>query len=345
MLKGSNYRSRKAWFKMANKEEKGPVDNPEASQPHRAQSVEPAADPYSALKRELQKKERSSVEAAGLTDNQLKDVQDRLYKMIEYTVKRHDWFVDQCHRLLQIGLALIATGGAIAAIFVKFENLPRTTQSAAWLFALSLFGTGLYLVYLYNSYLSGEHPYRKVVDIHSWYFPTKPSYLKRLVAFPDKPRKWTSRAEGLNQIEKISIELAKKPGFSNLSFVILRPADLYDQFRPGYVPCAIAGDFKFRDGKIDLNVMFRTSDALAVGYADIYYMRQLQMQVLGLAMELTKNAAFKRAEVGMLNMYLCRSYIQRTRTSKSGARMDGLKAAHAVIELIRDHQNARHQSP
>lgn len=166
--------------------------------------------------------------------------------------------------------------------------------------------------------------------------PTKPSYLNRLVAFPDRPRKWTSATKGLNQIEKISIELARKPGFSNLSFVILRPADLHDQFRPGYVPCAIAGDFKFRNGRIDLNIMFRTSDALAVGYADIYYMRQLQMQVLDLAKPL--NVSLATAEIGLLNMYFCRTYIQRTRTSKSGVRMDGLKAANAVVKLIKAQQ-------
>jgi len=175
--------------------------------------------------------------------------------------------------------------------------------------------------------------------------PTKPSYLNRLVAFPDKPRKWTSATKGLNQIEKISIELAKKPGFSNLSFVILRPADLYDQFRPGYVPCAIAGDFKFREGRIDLSVMFRTSDALAVGYADIYYMRLLQMQVLRLAKEKAMNVTLDEAEIGMLNMYLCRTFVQRTRTSKNGVRMDGLKAANAVVGLIKAHQIAPPDEP
>ena len=171
--------------------------------------------------------------------------------------------------------------------------------------------------------------------------PTKPSYLKRLIAYPDKPRNWASGTDGLNQIEKISVELAKKPGFSNLSFVILRPADLHDQFRPGYVPCAIGGDFKFRGGRIDLNVMFRTSDALAIGYADIYYMRRLQMEVLGLAKQRTMHVELKEGEVGMLNMYLCRSYIQRTRTTKSGVRMDGLEAANSVVRMIRAHQAAR----
>ena len=81
--------------------------------------------------------------------------------------------------------------------------------------------------------------------------------------------------------------------------------------------------------------MFRTSDALAIGYADIYYMRQLQIQVLRLAKARTMNAALNKTEIGMLNMYLCRTYIQRTRTSKSGVRIDGLEAANAVVRLIK----------
>ena len=170
--------------------------------------------------------------------------------------------------------------------------------------------------------------------------PTKPSYLKRLVAYPDKPRNWKKPMEGLDQVEKIGAELARKPGFSNLSFVILRPADLHDQFRPGYVPCAIAGDFKFRKGRLDLNIMFRTSDALAVGYADIYYMRNLQLDVLTLAKTKTKNAGLKKGQLGVLNMYLCRTYIQQTWMSKSGVRMDGLRATHAVVKLLKATETA-----
>jgi len=109
--------------------------------------------------------------------------------------------------------------------------------------------------------------------------PTKPSYLKRLLEYPDRPRKAKESALYINQEGTIINELAKKPGFSNLSFVFLRPADLVDKARPGYVPCPIAGDFKFRDGKLHLNVMFRTGDAFAVGYADIFYLRNLQERV------------------------------------------------------------------
>lgn len=78
-----------------------------------------------------------------------------------------------------------------------------------------------------------------------------------------------------------------------------------------------------------------------MGYAYIYYLRQLQMEVLRLAKERTTNSGLRKAGIGMLNMYLCRSYIQRTRTTKSGVRMDGLKAADSVVRLIRAYQAAR----
>lgn len=165
--------------------------------------------------------------------------------------------------------------------------------------------------------------------------PTKPSYQKRLVDYPDTPRRKISSIMGINQIEKISIELAKKPGFSNLSFVILRPADLYDQFRPGYVPCAISGDFKFRKGRLDLNIMFRTSDALTIGYADIFYMRNLQFQVLKLAKDITINTELRNADIGLLNMYFCRTYIQRTLKNKTGVSINGITLANQLIDNIK----------
>jgi thymidylate synthase len=126
--------------------------------------------------------------------------------------------------------------------------------------------------------------------------PAKPSYIKRLIDYPDQPRRAVTEQGGLDQLAKIAFELAKKPGYSNLSFVFLRPADLHDQFRPGYVPCPIAGDFKFREGKLQLSVMFRTNDAFAVGYADLYYLRQIQLDVLNKAQDLP-GATYSRTVV------------------------------------------------
>jgi len=161
---------------MANKKEEqndlgsGGAPRPQIGKPGELLAADKLKEELERLKGELQQAELSQVAAAKLSDEQLKLIQERLYKMIDYTVKRHDWYVDQCQRMLQIGLALIATGGAIAALFAKLESLPRITQFVAWAFATSFFGTGLVSVHLYNRYLAGDHPYRKVVDIHSWYF-------------------------------------------------------------------------------------------------------------------------------------------------------------------------------
>jgi thymidylate synthase len=145
--------------------------------------------------------------------------------------------------------------------------------------------------------------------------PSKPSYRKRLISYPDKARRSENDSTGLNQIEKISFELSKKPGFSNLSFVFLRPADLHDQFRPGYVPCPIAGDFKFRDGRLNLSVMFRTIDAFGVGYADIYYLRHLQKEIFDKARLLTERKDLLEGNIGDLNLYFSRAYIEKKKKS------------------------------
>lgn len=143
--------------------------------------------------------------------------------------------------------------------------------------------------------------------------PSKPSYLRRLVQYPDRPRKDRRSVSYVNQIDTIASELAKKPGFSTLSFVFLRPADLIDKFRPGYVPCPIAGDFKFRDGKLNLGVMFRTSDAFAVGYADIFYLREIQEMVLEQAKERSPSERIHDGVIGDLNLYFSRTYMEKRR--------------------------------
>ena len=150
---------------------------------------------------------------------------------------------------------------------------------------------------------------------------TKPSYLRRLLAYPDTPR--NRRVEIINQWEKLKTDFSKKPGLSNLSFVFLRPADLFDQFRPGYVPCPIAGDFKLRDGRLHMSIMFRTMDAFSVGYADLYYLRSLQLSFLKEIQASRKNSRFKNLIPGNLHFFLARTYLHRDTLSRPGTRGSG----------------------
>jgi hypothetical protein len=98
------------------------------------------------------------------------DVQDRLYKMIDYGIGRVDYYEDQRHRLMQIGLGIMATGAALLALFSKLDIPIFQSWAGAWLSALTPLLTGVSLVYLFNRSIGSSYPYRKIVDIRSGYF-------------------------------------------------------------------------------------------------------------------------------------------------------------------------------
>lgn len=102
------------------------------------------------------------------------NLQDRLYKMIEYSIKRQDWYEDQKQRILQIGLGIFgASAAGIVALIIKISDNNKFSlifEVFLWLFVLSLFLTAILIIWYYNSKIEIEHPYRKVVDIRSWFF-------------------------------------------------------------------------------------------------------------------------------------------------------------------------------
>lgn len=102
-----------------------------------------------------------------------KNIQDRLYKMIDYAIKRHDWYEDQKQKLLQIAVALLSVFAALSGIVAKLAYDQSIVGVTFWLICLFLLSgilSGLFIVYKYNSTISLDHPYRKVTDIKSWFF-------------------------------------------------------------------------------------------------------------------------------------------------------------------------------
>lgn len=138
---------------------------------------------------------------------------------------------------------------------------------------------------------------------------TKPSYRERLENYPDVVSR-PVLLNSVNQIDKISEEMSRCPRASNHSFVFMRPADLYEKRRPGYVPCPIAGDFKLRKGSISLNVMFRSCDVLNFLYSDIYYLRRLQREVLDKVTLINEEKFLNKTRIGDMNLFLSRAFIQ-----------------------------------
>ncbi|RZJ88133.1 MAG: hypothetical protein EOO20_14385 [Chryseobacterium sp.] len=154
---------------------------------------------------------------------------------------------------------------------------------------------------------------------------TKPSYHKRM---RDYSELLNGEVHKIDQIDTIINELSHKPKYSLLSFTIFRPVDYLLMKRPGYIPCPIAGDFKFRKGKLHLNIFFRSHDVLNFGYADIYFLRKLQLQVLDEAQQVTRHLALKKGEIGSLNFHFSRAFLP--------LRMEMRKKQYINGEEIRD---------
>lgn len=191
-------------------------------------------------------------------------------------------------------------------------------------------------IFLKTTDLIGEIGWRKATRVYTDKNDRriKPSYLGRLTHYPDKPIKKNFSGESINQIDSIINNFIDKPGYSCLSLTFLRPADLIDKFRPGYVPCPIAGDFKFRNGKLDFSLMFRTNDALSVGYADIYYLRKLHERILNESKEKSENEKILNGNVGKLNLFFSRAFICKKIKRKAGGYLDGPQFAEKLLRQI-----------
>jgi len=133
----------------------------------------------------------------------------------------------------------------------------------------------------------------------------------------DKALSWKvsyrGRLSGSNgeesQLNNITLLLAKKPGVNALSFAFLRPIDhRRTRAMPASVPCPIAGDFKFRNGRLHLSVLFRTQDALRLGFPDIVFLRSLQRDVLEGARRIAGDR-LAGARMGELNLFLARAFV------------------------------------
>jgi hypothetical protein len=98
-------------------------------------------------------------------------IRDRLYRMIQYSIGRQDWYDNQQHRMLNIGIAFVAASFALGTFILAISSdVSLLTAILGGLTALCTLGTGASLIFYYNRGLARDHPYRKIVDIRSWYF-------------------------------------------------------------------------------------------------------------------------------------------------------------------------------
>jgi hypothetical protein len=117
------------------------------------------------FKKEAQDLEFKKVKDKNLPPLQQDAFQERLYKIINYTIGRHDWYDAQRYQFLQIGLALMAVGASLGAILVnsgKTWYISIYTLALVILAVLSIFFSGLLQLILYNQGIQRDYPYGKL---------------------------------------------------------------------------------------------------------------------------------------------------------------------------------------
>ncbi|SRR6266498_1929264 len=97
--------------------------------------------------------------------------QDRLYRMIDYGIKRFDWYEEQRFKFLQIALVLITVTAGLSGFLANVRNSVSALALTLSFGAVgTLLLTGVKLMLAYNELRNITYPYRKIADIRSWFF-------------------------------------------------------------------------------------------------------------------------------------------------------------------------------
>lgn len=96
--------------------------------------------------------------------------QDRLYRMVDYAVGRHDWYEEQRGKLFQAALGMISFIAAAIAITTSFNDHSRVFVVTFYLGLISLGYAACRIIFLYTKVSEKNHPYRRAADIKSWYY-------------------------------------------------------------------------------------------------------------------------------------------------------------------------------
>jgi len=102
------------------------------------------------------------------------EVSARLYNMINYAIGRYDHYANLRHKYLTLGLSIIGVGATLIGVSTNFfGTINFVSEVLVILSFISLLISGLKIVFVYNKYTTADYPYRKIVNIQSWYFKYK----------------------------------------------------------------------------------------------------------------------------------------------------------------------------
>lgn len=112
----------------------------------------------------------SKISAASPATDKFAVIRDKVFRAIDYAIKRHDWYEDQRSRIFQIILGISTLALTIAGFFSK--NLPHflpVYASVGGLFSVILIALTAAVLH-YNKELDADRPYRSISDVRFWFF-------------------------------------------------------------------------------------------------------------------------------------------------------------------------------
>lgn len=98
-------------------------------------------------------------------------LKEKVFRAIDYAIRRHDWYEDQRSKVLQATLAIASAFLAIAGISVRLRS---DISEPAVVIAVGTAVTALLgllrNILLFRSELNQDRPYRYISDIRFWFF-------------------------------------------------------------------------------------------------------------------------------------------------------------------------------
>jgi hypothetical protein len=99
---------------------------------------------------------------------------EKLFKSIDYAIRRHDWYEDQRSKVFQqtltISLAILTIALTVAGLVIKEKMSVEGIFWCLLVFILIAIVSLVYATVQYNGELNRDRPYRLISDIRFWYF-------------------------------------------------------------------------------------------------------------------------------------------------------------------------------
>jgi hypothetical protein len=108
---------------------------------------------------------------ARLDPDRRKEISARLNKMIDYAIKRQDWYEEQRNKALSLGIALLGLASFLVAGLLNssVKDMPLFRSFAAVTLFL-IIATAAGIIWEYISGAKEDYTHRELADIRSWFF-------------------------------------------------------------------------------------------------------------------------------------------------------------------------------